>query len=388
MGKTESNTMRLHSLDGLRGVAAFVVLLSHIMLTAPVFARATYSDETAAPPGSAEWWVTYTPLHILWSGHEAVYVFFVLSGLVLTLPAVSRDFYPWREYYPKRVVRLYAPVVAAVAFGIALVLLAPRDNAEGMGDWLQARPAQATVWGTVKDIVLVAGPSRLISPLWSLQWEILFSLLLPAYVLFATIKRRFTGLKIVAILAAIAVGAVTEQQALIHLPMFAAGALIAVHLKTIRERASNVAQINWWSLLFVAVILSTARWTLPELIPGSQTEDLATIPAFIGCAMLVLIAGFWDVAKHLLESRVCQWLGAISFSLYLTHEPIVIALAFTLGPDSSWLVALISIPLALLVGWAFYKFVESPSHRLAQVVGKTFRKPGRREQTVITSRQG
>jgi peptidoglycan/LPS O-acetylase OafA/YrhL len=372
MGKN-SNSARIPSLDGLRGVAAFAVLISHIMLTFPVFATAVYQTNMTIAPGTWDWWITYTPLHLLWAGHEAVYVFFVLSGFVLTLPVLGRDSYPWREYFPKRLVRLYAPIIVAVALGVAMVFLVPRTNPAGLGEWLADRPAQATAWGTFKDITLVAGPSRLISPLWSLQWEILFSLLLPAYILFAVKQRKHVGLKVAAILLVIAAGAVTGQQALIYLPMFAAGSLMAEHKHSIGRWASSLGAPEWAAMFGAASILATVRWTLPIVAPGDKMADLATVPAFVGCAALVVIAANCPAAKRLLEAKPVQWLGLISFSLYLTHEPIVIALAFFFGPGGSWFVALIAIPVALAVGWAFYLVIEAPSHRLSQRVGRMFR---------------
>jgi uncharacterized membrane protein len=75
---------RVRSLDGLRGVAALIVVVHHALLTSPTLARVNYG----AVPGSVHgflWWMTYTPLHLIWAGPEAVFVFFVLSGFVLFL---------------------------------------------------------------------------------------------------------------------------------------------------------------------------------------------------------------------------------------------------------------------------------------------------------------
>jgi peptidoglycan/LPS O-acetylase OafA/YrhL len=71
---------RDRALDGLRGVAAFVVLLDHSLLTSSALAIA-YSAITHVS-GWARW-LTDTPLHTLWDGPQAVYVFFLLSGFVV-----------------------------------------------------------------------------------------------------------------------------------------------------------------------------------------------------------------------------------------------------------------------------------------------------------------
>jgi peptidoglycan/LPS O-acetylase OafA/YrhL len=77
---------RVTSLDGLRGLAAVVVLVHHALLAAPVFAAAYYGGSVADRVGGMAWAFIYTPLHLIWAGTEAVYLFFVLSGVVLTFP--------------------------------------------------------------------------------------------------------------------------------------------------------------------------------------------------------------------------------------------------------------------------------------------------------------
>lgn len=102
-------SQRAHSLDGLRGVASLVVVLHHAMLAIPLFASAVFDDQA---PAASLGWLVYSPLHALWAGSEAVYVFFVLSGLVLMLPILGRPNFDWRAYYPSRLIRLYLPVFA------------------------------------------------------------------------------------------------------------------------------------------------------------------------------------------------------------------------------------------------------------------------------------
>ena len=108
------STPRVRSLDGLRGFAAVGVLLYHLSLVArPELSRATWE------------WLTQTPLKVLFAGTESVLVFFVLSGLVVTLPALRKGF-SWRRYYPTRILRLYLPTFGAVLLAAALILLVPR----------------------------------------------------------------------------------------------------------------------------------------------------------------------------------------------------------------------------------------------------------------------
>src|SRR3954470_23660048 len=109
---TARRSNRLPSLDGLRGLAALVVVVHHCALTVPALAAQMFGPDNSSPA----WWLAWTPAYLLWAGREAVLVFFVLSGFVLSLPRLSGGKSGrWASYYRKRMVRLYVPVVAAVA---------------------------------------------------------------------------------------------------------------------------------------------------------------------------------------------------------------------------------------------------------------------------------
>lgn len=76
---------RIESLDSLRGIAAFVVIIFHCLLSFHIFYDANYNFEFD------NWLVelfTVTPLHTLWAGKEAVLLFFVSSGFVLMTTVV------------------------------------------------------------------------------------------------------------------------------------------------------------------------------------------------------------------------------------------------------------------------------------------------------------
>ncbi|HYA73390.1 MAG TPA: acyltransferase family protein [Roseiarcus sp.] len=68
----------------------------------------------------------------------------------------------------------------------------------------------------------------------------------------------------------------------------------------------------------------------------------------------------------LLNSRFCQWLGKISFSLYLTHEIVIGVCKFHF--PSIW--EYVAIPLCLVVATAFWIAVEKPSLWASRQFGK------------------
>ena len=369
----KGRSSRLHSLDGLRGAAALVVLVHHSLLLFPSLATVYFPRSGGPQPGAWGWLLSYTPLHLVWAGTESVYLFFVLSGLVLVLPVLARPGFSWLAYYPRRVIRLYGPVLAAVLFGLLTYLLVPRYNDPVLGRWVNGRPNTYPASAVLVDATMVTGHSSRISPLWSLQWEVLFSLLLPLLVVLVRHGRRLDLLKAAALLALLVVGSVRNDGALTYLPMFAIGALTAARWRDIRSVVTAWAarwRPFWLVVGVVAVLLTSARWELLGLgVPAATADDLAFL-AVPGVWLLVLLGWFSDGARSVLEAPLLQWAGRISFSLYLVHEPVIISARMLTPTTSPWVAVAIAVPLALAVAALFERFVESRFHRLAQLVGR------------------
>jgi len=89
---TSSGQARLGALDSLRGIAAFVVLLSHTL-------------------GVCQWntkFMRFPFLNSMFDGHSAVTLFFVLSGFVLTFSHLNdskKSFY-LIPFYARRFTRI------------------------------------------------------------------------------------------------------------------------------------------------------------------------------------------------------------------------------------------------------------------------------------------
>ncbi|MCU1537943.1 MAG: hypothetical protein JWP82_2294 [Humibacillus sp.] len=359
---------RLASLDGLRGIAALVVAVHHSLLAIPALAAPYYVDEAIDRADVGTWVMTHTPLHLLWAGTEAVYVFFVLSGLVLALSAQSARF-SWAAYYPQRLVRLYGPVIAAVAFGMVVLLLVPRSAIDGISVWLRSRPRDITATGLVHDLTLVRGVSGLVSPLWSLKWEVLFSLALPAYLLVLTRLRGLWALKWVAVFIATAAGSLLGLGWLSYLPMFAAGVLLAGQLELLTARVAGLTRAGTTWLVVLTLALLSSHWVLLAISPPGWVLDLTMPLGLVGATGLVLLVAGVPAARIAFSAPLWRWLGLYSFSLYLVHEPIVVACGYLVGPGRGWMVLPIALPASLVLAWAFFHAVEKPSHRLSRRLG-------------------
>lgn len=358
---TRSPQSRLTGLDGLRGIAALVVVLYHVSLVARPFLS----------PG--EWaLLTQTPLKLLTAGTESVLVFFVLSGLVVTLPAL-RDGFGWRGYYGGRMLRLYLPVWASLALAALAIALLPRDLASVTpSSWLARANALTVSWPQLlQEGSLWKASYDVNNVLWSLRWELVFSLSLPLFVLAARALRRHWVFAATLAAACTVTGRLVDVDALVYLPVFFLGALMAVRLPELRLAVGAWPRLGRVALAVASAALLIASW-LGRAIEGSIASAVLWGLAGVGAAGLVVVAVGSPTAERALSSPVPRWLGTISFSLYLVQAPLIGTLTFALG-DAQWkLVAVIALPASLIVGWLFYLAVERPSHRLAKLVGRWF----------------
>ncbi len=362
-----ASTERLPALDGMRGVAAFVVLIHHLSLVAR-----PYLD--TGQVGDAWWWLDQTPFKLASAGTEAVLLFFVLSGLVVALPAV-RSLFSWRQYYISRLLRLYLPVWAALAFAALLIALIPRQSwAVTNGTWItDANATSVTVPQLMSEASLWRVSYDIDNVLWSLRWELVFSLTLPLFVALALLLRRLWLPAAVIACALTVIGRVAGVDALLFLPVFFLGTLMAVHLRRLRRWAAGRSGIFWVAIIVAALLLLILSYLLRFAVP-TETRGNALLwgLAGVGAAGLILAAlGSPRLAKAL-SRPIPQWLGRISFSLYLVHVPVIASLAFLLG-DARWpLVVGLGVPLCLAIGWLFFRVAERPAHRLAKRAGLFF----------------
>ncbi len=372
---------RIVSLDGVRGIAAIVVVLHHGLLVIPAMAAPYFGGVVSQP---LVWAMTYTPLHAIWAGKEAVDVFFVLSGLVLALAVLRSRRFSWAAYYPSRLIRLYVPVIASVVFALVLAWLIPRGYSAGQSAWISIHEETMSASRASFDALLLGGTSNLNSPLWSLRYEVIFSLLLPVYAVLCVAMRRLWILAAGLLFGITAAGLHFGIEAMIYLPIFALGVLMAVRidmLTSLSERIQRAAlgPLVWWLLFIVAVLGITARWTAEPIVPKSAA-GLTNLVTIFAAALFVFLGMYWPKARALLETRPARWLGTISFSLYLIHEPIMVSLAHVLPIQTPWAVLPIGLPLSLGIAAIFHRFIEKPAHRQAQKLSHRIAVQKRRSQ--------
>lgn len=366
---------RLAALDGLRGLAALVVLFHHAMYTNPGFPGTPGSGNVQT--GSPMWWVSYTPLKLATAGWESVIVFFVLSGLVVSLPVVRRRSFDWVAYFPRRVVRLMVPLIASVVLAAAFVVAIPQHSVQATNTWLSRSSTPNFSWEfVVRAWDLLGGDGQIDNPLWSLRWELVFSLTLPIFAIAAIAARKWWlgGLALAVVLTWL--GVRTHSGALSYLPAFFVGAVLAVRLEAVRNFADRLNSRRFrHAAWFVIVVGSAILMIAPWLLGASSRDMIELVTALKGMVPLaavgLLVAALgWKPFTAIFESRPLQFAGAISFSLYLVHVPILIFGTYLFAGQAWYVGLLFAIPLSVFVAVGFTWLIEKRSHGWSRVVGE------------------
>ena len=297
---------RLAGLDGLRGLAALYVVVNHIFL------RAFPGYPVDRAPFWAAWFIY---------GRFAVVVFIVLSGFSLALSPARHG---WRldavsRFAVRRARRILPPYWAALAFSLAvawLVVPPPGQGAPGT--------RSVVVNGLlVQNLVGAPSPNR---SLWSIAVEAQLYVLFPLLLLIA--RRRGVIVMVSAVtLAVVAVGILGPRAFVVQSPPDLA-ALFAVGILAAGVVGASGVRRSWpWARLALAAaapVLATiwwrgSVWTLGHLF----WVDLALGPA-VAFLLIGLAAGRPRALLRMLDARPLRRLGASSYSLYLTHGPIVV----------------------------------------------------------------
>ncbi|MFD1715940.1 acyltransferase family protein [Amnibacterium flavum] len=379
---------RLGALDGLRGVAALVVVLHHLMEVA----RPHLDTGASAAPGGLWWWLNDTPLALFTAGSEAVVLFFVLSGLVVALPALRSRSFSWAGFLASRLVRIMLPVWAALVLASVLLVAVPRDTSLFPAGWLVDNNAATLTAGTLIDEATLSRYSYDIdNVLWSLRWEMLFAVLLPLFIVAARAAARFWWVIGPVVLGIAVTGFAVGDGTLSYLPAFLLGTLVAVLLPRLTAWAAERNTASWfrigWPLLLAAALLGFVASELarPLVADATIVEALRGVSVASSVAVIVL-AIVVPAVREALTRPLFAWLGRISFSLYLVHVPIIVALAYLLGPDDWKQAALLAIPVSFVVAHLFWRFVERPSHRAARALNRALAsRSGSRDQTAVTT---
>jgi peptidoglycan/LPS O-acetylase OafA/YrhL len=349
---------RVVGLDGIRGLAALYVVAYHIFVRAwPGYPGANHAPFWAA-------WLSY--------GRGGVAMFIVLSGFSLGLgPARSGwKFKSIATYAHRRAWRILPPYWAALGFSLVMtwfVLAQP--------GWGVPNGKSVVVYGLlVQDVFSVGSPNR---AFWSIAIEAQLYVLLPLLLL---LVRRVSARAMVGLVAAIVVtiGLLGPHVPLMNSALvkftpdlavlFAVG-LLAAGIVTAGEHTRSRP---WAGYALAAMVPAIALMVVKGSTWSSLNLfwlDLAWAPA-LGCFLAAVATSRPRFVVRFLNSRLLRSLGSCSYSLYLTHAPIVIAVSYglvrgrvTSGTPMFFVLIAILLPMTVCFARMFAAVFEIPFQR-------------------------
>jgi peptidoglycan/LPS O-acetylase OafA/YrhL len=369
-----SNARRLDCLDGVRGVAALVVVVFHYL---SAFVPALTPDQTSDP-----YWLADTPLAILFNGPFAVILFFVLSGFVISKSADK--LYALPPTIALRYLRLTIPMLASVIAAWLLLSLFPNEATRLAAitgtPWLSKtfNGAIPSLFSAVKDgtfEVYLHGRSRFNNALWSMRPELIGSV--GIYVIYAFVRHRTYR--------------VTTLVALFFLLLwkghpyyyeaFIFGALIQE-----AWTANRLSGLNPLLALAVGVVLGSqstdfaGRYGL-DFLPTALRPGVEDGLIYPVAAALIMYASLESVVvSRFFQVGLCLFLGRISFGLYLIHVPVAytlvmaVALAFwPMSPIALGLGLFLFMMVSISLGWLMTLVVDTPTLRVQSAIRKASR---------------
>ena len=333
---------RFEALDGLRGIAAFVVVLHHV--------------ELLLLPGSAR----------LLHGYLSVDFFFALSGFVIAGAYERRilDGLTLRDYFTLRLKRFYPLIATGIVLGYLVTIWGafpvPRPTARLVAQLLFI-PA---MWSAYYPLFMLNGVQ------WSLLVELVVNMIHAASARWLTTRR----LAIVVAVSAILLFVV----AYVHRTLGVGWALLNLEGGFVRgifgfatgvliyrlHRAGRLPRIQVpWPLLAAALPALVVVASLPWVAWRWYAD-----PILVLVAMPALV---WLGAVKPLDGVTARWAfhaGALSYPIYAIQDPVLHLASLYVVPlptDPLRMTAVIAgvITLVVVTAWLAMRFIDQPFQR-------------------------
>lgn len=359
---------RLHSLQGMRFIAAGLVFAFHAIMYENLFVDQEAQGTFGALARSGGW--------------TGVSFFFILSGFVLTWSYRPND--RFTTFWRRRVSKIYPNHV--VTFLVAAALLT----------WVPSVASQMAPHHPVPNLLLIQAWWPDLSVIytfnvvsWSLACEMFFYLSFPVLILFVSRIRPerlwlWLGIVVAVIFAVPTVSAAVphggvlsndaqlpvvdltawEQWTIAVLPPVRMLEFVFGMLLARLVRSGRGLPLGMGSSVALAVVV----YVLTPLVPGPY-RIAATM--LIPLGLIIANGAIADVERRptWVSSRGMVWLGGLSYAFYLCHWLAIIHVHYLLGTDEPWSTPAAVGVLALIFGtalagaWLLYSLVERPFMR-------------------------
>lgn len=343
-------------LDAIRFIAAFMVLLSH--------SRNTFFPAFGDLPSTQHNIFTMAITFLCRMGHEAVIIFFVLSGFLVGGRGFERikcSSFNLKSYAIDRFSRIYPPLVMAIVFYFITCIIIPSNSFS----WLVALGNLFNLQGIYCD--------SLISTFWSLSYEVWFYIVLGTLAL-AIMAKSNSVMYIGFCLFVASISVFVLGLSMHYLLIWLLGAVAYM----IRPKTKNI-YLMLGALLgfFITCVLwqlSKDSRSIEITITLMNKKFLEILMSLMVCVFIQQVILFEPKSKlsAVIEKKFGK-MANFSYTLYLSHRIIFLWIIAFLWPKESCDFTVIGIMkyLAILVisltgCWLLYLISEKHSPKIRE----------------------
>jgi peptidoglycan/LPS O-acetylase OafA/YrhL len=306
-------------------------------------------------------------------GFVGVDVFFVISGYVIARsvyehlergPTGTFQFLGW--FYERRTRRILPALlfVSALTFVGAYILFLPdRFTAFAWSLFASAALSANIYFWLTSDYFAAAAHTQPLLHYWSLGVEEHFYLVFPLLILALwRFGMRIVGVVLIVVLivslvaSQAALGSVPES--VFYLFHFRAWELLCgsvLALPAVRAPRSSVTAALA-AFLGAGLLAWSIHFTDENSFPG-----VAALPACLAALAMIWAGQRNNAMSTAIGAAPVEYIGRISYSLYLVHWPVVVFAKYLRPEISTWDLVLAALPISILLAMLSYHCIEQPT---------------------------
>lgn len=352
-----------YDLEFIRGLAAILVVLGH--------ARALYFVDYSDIISPSIFLKLF--YFISGFGHQSVIVFFVLSGFLISKTVIKTDKFEWRYYLIARATRLWVVLVPALLFTVLFdyfgysyfredIYVGKLDNIFNM-----TFPGIYDIGSLIGNVfflqTILTDTYGSNVPLWSLAYEFWYYILFPFC--YFSYQRKRGNINVFCMSFLLLFIGYFNFKILAYFLLWLLGVGVFIAL----ERCSNLKICRYISFSIFIFVLALNRFGILEGFWG----DLLT-----GVGFSVLLFSILNGRKESTNKTYrifSKFISNISYSLYLTHFPILTLISVSIfdsekmQPNSIAFVGIfVSIFLVLLFSYFIYLSFERHHFKIRKLI--------------------
>jgi peptidoglycan/LPS O-acetylase OafA/YrhL len=338
--------MRYQALDSLRGLAALTVCWLHYYLI---------NQQVDLLGANAKPWLWWT------AGQEAVILFFILSGFVLS-NMMNFHYDSYTKYVIKRVFRLYPAYYVAMIVAISIFFIQQPYLLNTCSRWFAeylSVKINALYW--INTILLFTKSFNLLNNvIWSTSIELLVSFFFPLlfFTMTKALRQQYAYVYLIMIYIMIVACTLTGKTLFYNMQFFMIGILMFIYKNRLRCLCTN-------TIFACGVFCYFNKFFTFGMLQSIYAHNEVSA---IGVIIIIANALHCNYFKQFLSHPILVFYGTISYSFYLLHMPICFALIYSLYIHgiNLFLTKVLAFIAASILAYASYRYIELPCMKYAK----------------------